>query len=78
MAYIHTNDNRIRWNEIWRTWSAKKSDFGCTLDPVLITDFETGFDRKYRFQYIQVNDDGKAIAWWFAAEDGTKLKIVQE
>ena len=77
MVDVYTNDNRISWNEIWRTWSAKASDLGWLLGPVLITEPQTGVSQRYNFQYPQVDEGGEIIAWWFGSEDGTKLKLLR-
>lgn len=77
MTDVYTTDNRIIWNEIWRIWSAKSSDLGWLLGPVQITDPQTGIGRRYDFQYPQTDENGEIIAWWFASEDGTKLKLLR-
>ena len=77
MVDVYTHDNRISWNATWRTWHAKASDLGWLLGPVQITDPQTGSGRRYDFQYPQIDEGGEIIAWWFASEDGTKLKLLR-
>jgi hypothetical protein len=77
MVEVNTTDDRLNWNETWRTWSAKASDLGWLLGPVRITDMRTGESQYFTFQYKQVDNENEILAWWFIASNGTKLKLLR-